>query len=641
MEEILNAALDYAARGWPVFPCKPRGKDPLTAHGFKDASTDPKQIKDWWTKWPEANVAIRTGEISKLYVIDLDIKPDAGKYGDEELDAWCEEQGGLWIESLTVETGGGGKHLYFTSSTSYGCKTGVLPAVDIRGEGGYVIAPPSVHENGREYIWDIPDDNDVIVSLEEDSDAKMFFDEAFKDKKQGTAFEIPESIPQGSRNDTIFKLASSLQEKGLSDSAILAAVHSENEARCHPPLSDREIEKIVESALKYPKGQRLIETKPEPKKPETFQGLRKATDLMEEDIPQPIVFVGVGDEIPFLVEGVCILSAKPKLGKSWLALQLCDAISKGDPILGYKTKKCSTLYLDLETHKSIKQKRLFTLQKATGKISNNFYIQDTACKLGSGFEEEMENFFNEDPDIGLIVVDVFQAILPPKKQNVSDYDFFYEQITKIKEIADAKHCSIILVCHDRKTVDSDDPFSNILGSTALQGASDQMIVMYKRKFNDPITQLAVKGRTMDGIIEIAAQLDKGRWTKADNKAEVRKMDEYKRSPILAGVKALVAKRGRWEGRCGAFVRECQDLKIDLELPRDKGEQANLKMLGGLFHEEAFQDVLLDEGIRTKISSNGSGGKTYAFTVATVGTVDTVGEPLEGWEKIDELPLDFG
>ena len=86
--------------------------------------------------------------------------------------------------------------------------------------------------------------------------------------------------------------------------------------------------------------------------------LKTAEALMLKDIPEPKVYVGVGDELPILVEGTCILSAKPKLGKSWLALALCLAVANGEDFLGYKTKKCSSLYLDLETSEALQQKRL-------------------------------------------------------------------------------------------------------------------------------------------------------------------------------------------------------------------------------------------------------------------------------------------
>ena len=94
------------------------------------------------------------------------------------------------------------------------------------------------------------------------------------------------------------------------------------------------------------------------KKKRTYRRLKKANDLMKKNLPEPKVYVGVDSELPLLVEGTCILSAKPKLGKSWLALALCLAVANGEDFLEYHTRKCSALYLDLETSETLQQKRL-------------------------------------------------------------------------------------------------------------------------------------------------------------------------------------------------------------------------------------------------------------------------------------------
>lgn len=217
-KEILEAALDYARRGWAVFPIS-KDKSPLTQHGFKDATTDEAQIKKWFTHYTGANVAIATGEASGgLVVVDIDIDEDAGKHGDETFDEWLEDNG-AYIDTLTAVTGRGGKHLYFRSSKPYGCLVGAMPSIDIRGWGGYVIAPPSVHKNGRTYEWDcLADDiEEEIVNVQEDSDVQYFLDQCFHGHQSETKepFKLPEVVQKGSRNDTIFKMASSMQSKGM------------------------------------------------------------------------------------------------------------------------------------------------------------------------------------------------------------------------------------------------------------------------------------------------------------------------------------------------------------------------------------------------------------------------------------------
>jgi hypothetical protein len=139
--------------------CSSPGKHPLTRHGLYDATTDPENIKRWFDTWPHANIAIATGRESDLLVIDVDL-PKAEpslrvlEHADRSL-----------AETLTVLTGGGGRHLYFrhphrslpnTSGRVPGFDE-ALPGLDVRSDGGYVVAPPSLHHSGGKYAWAEPD----------------------------------------------------------------------------------------------------------------------------------------------------------------------------------------------------------------------------------------------------------------------------------------------------------------------------------------------------------------------------------------------------------------------------------------------------------------------------------------------------
>lgn len=156
---LLGAALDYAQRGWPVFPCRPQRKDPLIKNGFKNATTDLQQIAAWWHQWPDANVAIVTGRQSGLVVLDVD--PRNG--GDVSLD-FLETEHSALPETVESLTGGGGRHLLFEHPLSGTIKSrnGTLaPGLDIKSDGGYIIVPPSTHPSGNRYEWEVthgPDD---------------------------------------------------------------------------------------------------------------------------------------------------------------------------------------------------------------------------------------------------------------------------------------------------------------------------------------------------------------------------------------------------------------------------------------------------------------------------------------------------
>ncbi len=147
---MLRAALAYARRGVPVFPCEPGGKRPLTTSGFWDASTDPARIEGWWRERPDANVGVPTGRRSGLLVLDVD--PREG--GDATLKA-LERTDGPAPRTSRARTGGGGLHLYFRYPAEPAVKNsaGFLGrGLDVRGEGGYVVAPPSRTTGAYEWM---------------------------------------------------------------------------------------------------------------------------------------------------------------------------------------------------------------------------------------------------------------------------------------------------------------------------------------------------------------------------------------------------------------------------------------------------------------------------------------------------------
>lgn len=151
--DMLQAALDYADKGLPVFPCNPASKRPLTAHGFKDAARDSDQINRWWLEWPDAMIGIPAGAQTRFWALDID-DPAA-------FEAACKIE---LPKTRRVDTGKG-YHLYFkfdpdkpVTNKQKNPKTGEwpfpeLPGAETRGEGGYVIVPPSLHPSGRRYAW--------------------------------------------------------------------------------------------------------------------------------------------------------------------------------------------------------------------------------------------------------------------------------------------------------------------------------------------------------------------------------------------------------------------------------------------------------------------------------------------------------
>ena len=170
-----EAALAYADRGWRVFPvfemledgtcacgnpeCPEErwGKHPRISEWQRNATTDHEQIREWWSRWPDANIGCLTGKASGIVVIDVDIpeghpeKPD----GTTSIETFIEDVGEL-PATATVRTGSGGLHYYFLypdAEVDLRNRTDALPGVDVRGNGGYVLVPPSNHKSGGHYEW--------------------------------------------------------------------------------------------------------------------------------------------------------------------------------------------------------------------------------------------------------------------------------------------------------------------------------------------------------------------------------------------------------------------------------------------------------------------------------------------------------
>jgi hypothetical protein len=239
---MLEYLLGYTARGFKVFPLVPGAKTPLTKHGFLEASGAEDQIRSWWTAWPRAGVGIATGAVSNLVVLDVDI----AKGGPESL-VELQRRIGVLPDTPEVITHSGGRHLFFRyPGHPIQNAAGLLgPGLDLRGDGGYVCAPPTIGPSGREYVWDL---GTVDLPL-------AAFPSALTGRTGAPwtiqrAAPIPDRIPQGQRESILTSLAGSMRRRGAQPRAIEAALAVEN-LRCDPPLSIQALRRIATSMGRY------------------------------------------------------------------------------------------------------------------------------------------------------------------------------------------------------------------------------------------------------------------------------------------------------------------------------------------------------------------------------------------------------
>jgi putative DNA primase/helicase len=253
MSNFARAELRYGARGWPVFPCS--GKRPLTAHGFQDASADAVTIEAWWRRWPTANLAVATGTTAWVLDVDVHEKPDGTVVDGFAALATLEAQHATLPATPTVRTGGGGRHHYFAPDPRVTGRRGTLPpGIDVKGVGGYVMVPPSIHpDTGQPYCWEAgfaPAGLPLVAAPDWLLALLLAPPVPGVDRLQrdGTALVIA----LGSRGMQLFKFACLLRRYGLGGPAIAACVRAINRHHADPPVDDDDrLERIAARAATY------------------------------------------------------------------------------------------------------------------------------------------------------------------------------------------------------------------------------------------------------------------------------------------------------------------------------------------------------------------------------------------------------
>lgn len=264
---LRDEALRYAAAGIPVFPlhwikadgtcscrqgamCECKGKHPRIKNWGEEASTDPEKVGVWWDKAPLANIGIPMGQRSGLVALDVDTRHG----GDASLLQLERENSPLPV-TVTATTGGGGKHYIFKYTEELCLKNvvGFRDGLDVRTQGGMIVAAPSLHQSGNRYAWD---EGKSPFEMQAADMPEWLIAEI---RKVGTkliakkkADPAPrKKIKEGGRNNHLTSLAGSLRRKGISEDGIIATLRAENKDRLDPPLDDDTVVAIARSITRY------------------------------------------------------------------------------------------------------------------------------------------------------------------------------------------------------------------------------------------------------------------------------------------------------------------------------------------------------------------------------------------------------
>lgn len=442
-------AQEYAERGWLVFPlhtitvngtcscglkCPTPGKHPRVKWS-EEATTDARTISGWWQRWPDANIGIVTGRRSNLYVLDIDVKRSV-ELGDGTLVpegqytlALLEGEHEVLPPTLVANTGSGGEHWYFAypGSGDHGNRVGFAAGLDIRADGGYVVAPGSNHESGHDYEW--------ALSLPVASPPDWLVERASRSDPERSPLPAPDaSVSEGGRNDYLISWAGRYRslDPSLTEDQLADLLWALNRRQCEPPLAPHEVKKIARSAMNYqrePVPESVLPEGAVEEPPEIPAGADLAWQIGEfmklEITPPPPLVHGLLDA------GTGIMIAGPPgVGKSWLVMHLGLAVATGTPFLDHwEVEQGSVLIIDEEGHPFGDQERfrmllngytigslvkvplylaigkgikldsplgLATLQRMIGRYEPRLVIFDSLIRVSSGDEQsarEMASFF--------------------------------------------------------------------------------------------------------------------------------------------------------------------------------------------------------------------------------------------------------
>ena len=320
-----------------------------------------------------------------------------------------------------------------------------------------------------------------------------------------------------------------------------------------------------------------------------------AKELEKMELP-PIEFI-VNDLVPI---GLGVLAAPSKTGKSFMVLDMAVCIVKGSLFLGYSTNKGEVLYLALEDSKVRVKDRLGKILGKREYPAGLHIATDARRLMGGELTEQIDIHMRKHDKTKLIIIDTFQKIRPPRKAGKDPYEADYEVLGELQEICKKRKVGILLVHHTKKKGGKDcDPFELILGSTAIAGASDYMIVLDQKQDNDHFT-LHAKGRDIENI-DLALEMDwkDFRWQRLGSAQDIydRKMRAaYQEHPAIKTLKHKLAEiEADPDEPIKEYITTATDFQNDIRLFTCQQVGTSARDFNRIMQE--FNPYLLEDGIK--------------------------------------------
>jgi len=435
-DDALRLLLRLAKRGFRLIPIKAREKfPPLLKEWQKHASCDPDQILNWYENHKNCNWAPATGCASGYFIVDADAET-----GRNTVLEWKNLYGDEWFDTtFAVETGNGFQHYaaWPPGADIRNSAKKVAPGIDIRGENGYGLIPPSIHPSGKAYRF-LNGENAPVLPLPAALLEKLEIIAPANDVDDTSrrGFEIPHLLPEGSRDSVVHKMASHLRRRGYPPDVIRVAIGTYNLNHCEPPMSEAQVEKIYQSVLKYKPGVAVPEK----------VAVRGPDLLCLADVQPKAVSWLWRNYIPRKM--LSMISGDPGCGKTWLALAIIAAFTQGRvPFLGEAIEPFNVLYLSVENVPDcVIRPRLDALE---GNASRFHLLRGYECGEERGGirldDVEVLEAALEETRAKLIVVDPIQSYLAGIDAHRANET--RPVLDVLAKLADQFDCAVLLLRH--------------------------------------------------------------------------------------------------------------------------------------------------------------------------------------------------
>jgi Bifunctional DNA primase/polymerase, N-terminal/AAA domain len=555
----LDVALRYAAAGFSIFPCD-KDKRPLVASWATEATKDPARIQMWWTAQPKALVGLPM-KPHGLLVFDAD-RHHENEDGIGHFRALCAKHEPLPPHPIVLTANGGEHHIFRQPTEKIGNRK-LGNGLETRGykddnDGGYVIAAGSrLPDDGRS--WRLADGSPSLLNATLPEPPAWLIEHAPERREEQwqpassrSAGKREEAYAAKALDNLARDIAAMPKESGRNNQLNIAALKLGGmiatgwigRATVEGRLFDAcvanglvedtganavrgTIRSGLEAGLKLPHAdlQDRNEERAQPARQASQRSTSWREGLMTAKALQTKTFAPVRIIVPGLIpEGVTILAGKPKIGKSWLALDICAAVAGDRFVLGEtKPVQGHALYLALEDNQRRLKKRTDKILQSAANWPDRLEMHTEWKRMDNGGLEDIEAWCQEHPERPLIWVDTLAKIRPVIGRSEQAYAADYRAIEGLQKLAGEYQVGIVLNHHLRKMSSEDDAFDDVSGTLGLTGAADTIIVM---KRHSGMMKVFVRGRDIEEA-EFAAEFNKTtcRWRLVGEADEVFRSEQ--------------------------------------------------------------------------------------------------------------------